>query len=769
MLQQTVQAVVEVDEKEPSAVAPHEVLGLDFWSGQAGRLKDGGGITSDADWSTPRAEDSLKGLRQILLGCIARWNLVERLTAHIAGAQREPLLNDGEQHSLRSEFVAFLTSKGFPCTSTIEQGQPLTLEIWHALLAYLQDIDCNLPSILKEGVPTGIVSDIQASGVWIPTDTPERPDLELVVHDSPWGSAADDPKCLMELVQADISAGFAEWLPGGLAEAKRRYGNRCAAGRLGLVKKEGKEPRLVGDSSIPHANHMCRIPERIELPTLHDVAQFVSRCPQLLWQAFSLDVAKAHKRIRVHPSERGLSLFAAIDERGDEHWFQYNTTHFGCSWAAYWWARVAAAFMRILHILLHCSHFLAIYVDDLLGLFPKQSAPLSACLCVLLAEGLGIPLSWHKLQLCDSLTWIGWRLSFASDPVATLPDDKRTRLLNLLKPLTKAGARIGRKELRKIIGLLCWFTAGARWLKPFLCQWFHCLLKPKMVLQNLDSLQLCEVCGLLNGSLVVQGPCKHCDVQPGWTLLTVGSRAVKSQKDIFGGKAKNGKIWCKFGDPASTEVRLTKEEAKVASLFYTVVAADVPIELRSAWQPGNLAAADAYAEGGCAGTGGWWLPANCALTPENICWFSIELAPHLLPSWFLCQGSEDLQPYICALEAFAQLTLLACQMEHTAGKISQGWLAVRQRCDNMGVVGANDKALSMKRPLADVLQSTTMFCARHRVQLHISHIAGERNDWADWLSRGRSKNPKWWSRLSAEKRFEPNWLELLCLCQQLGS
>ena len=236
---------------------------------------------------------------------------------------------------------------------------------------------------------------------------------------------------------------------------------------------------------------MCRIPERIELPTLHDVAQFVSRCPQLSWQAFSLDVAKAHNQIRVRPSERGLSLFAAIDERGEEHWFQYNTTHFGCSWAAYWWARVAAAFMRILHILLHCSHFLAIYVDDLLGLFPKQSAPLSACICVLLAEGLGIQLSWHKLQLCDSLTWIGWRLSFASDPVATLPDDKRARLLNLLEPLTKAGARIGRKELRKIIGLLCWFTAGARWLKPFLCQWFHCLLKPKMVLQNPDSLQLC--------------------------------------------------------------------------------------------------------------------------------------------------------------------------------------------------------------------------------------------------------------------------------------
>ena len=85
-----------------------------FWSGQAGRLKDGGGITSDADWSTPHAEDSLKGLRQTLLGCIARWNLVERLTAHIAGAQRgNLLLNDGEQTLPSQRVCGFLDKQRF--------------------------------------------------------------------------------------------------------------------------------------------------------------------------------------------------------------------------------------------------------------------------------------------------------------------------------------------------------------------------------------------------------------------------------------------------------------------------------------------------------------------------------------------------------------------------------------------------------------------------------------------------------------------------------
>ena len=59
MLQHTMQSVVEVDEKEVAAIAPHEVLGKAFWSGQAVRLKDGGGIISDADWKEPKSVDHL--------------------------------------------------------------------------------------------------------------------------------------------------------------------------------------------------------------------------------------------------------------------------------------------------------------------------------------------------------------------------------------------------------------------------------------------------------------------------------------------------------------------------------------------------------------------------------------------------------------------------------------------------------------------------------------------------------------------------------------
>ena len=157
--------------------------------------------------------------------------------------------------------VAFLTSEGFLCSMVVDKGQPLTLSIWDALLKFLGDVDTALPSLLMQGVPTGILTDIPVSGVWRPVEPDDRPNLELLLHSEPWGSALDDPECLMEVVEADVQAGFAEWIPGGLPEAKARYGDLCAAGRLGLVKKDGSQPRLIGDSSISNANQLSRICE----------------------------------------------------------------------------------------------------------------------------------------------------------------------------------------------------------------------------------------------------------------------------------------------------------------------------------------------------------------------------------------------------------------------------------------------------------------------------------------------------------------------------
>ena len=261
-----------------------------------------------------------------------------------------------------------------------------------------------------------------------------------------------------------------------------------------------------------------------------------------------------------------------------------------------------------------------------------------------------------------------------------------------------------------------------------MCSWFRCPMKPQVVLQSLDAGQREELHRCLDTALVVREQCSLSDVQRGWILMEVGAQKVSSAEALLCAVSKNGRAWCKLGGPDSRCIKITKAEAQLAKFFRAVIAAEVPVHLVSSWKPGVVAAADAFADGARAGLGGWWLPSNLPLCPENICYFSIQLQPSDLPAWFLCEGKEDLQKYICALEA--QLVLLACRLQSDE-QVEAGWIAVRQLCDNMGVVGACAKALSMKSPLTEVLQSLGLFAARRRVQLHISHIAGTRNEWAD--------------------------------------
>ena len=125
-------------------------------------------------------------------------------------------------------------------------------------------------------MPTGVLETIPPSGIWREIEIPDRPPDELLVWDEPWPSGLDDLGLLLALVQSDVKDGFAEWLPGGMEEARKRFGPHCAAGKFGVVKKDGSAPRLVGDSSISNVNGLCRIREKIELPGISSIGAFVS-------------------------------------------------------------------------------------------------------------------------------------------------------------------------------------------------------------------------------------------------------------------------------------------------------------------------------------------------------------------------------------------------------------------------------------------------------------------------------------------------------------
>ena len=136
----------------------------------------------------------LSALRVEWLRLIHDWHLVPRLLKAVAERSKDAWLSEEEVHILREVLVSFLRSRGLKCSAAIEPGQPLALELWEGLFSLCGDVDQQLPSLLREGVPTGILRTIPPSGVWRETEVPEHPNLELHTFDTPWGSARGPPR-----------------------------------------------------------------------------------------------------------------------------------------------------------------------------------------------------------------------------------------------------------------------------------------------------------------------------------------------------------------------------------------------------------------------------------------------------------------------------------------------------------------------------------------------------------------------------------------------
>lgn len=97
--------------------------------------------------------------------------------------------------------------------------------------------------------------------------------------------------------------------------------------------------------------------------------------------------------------ERGYSIFAVPVADGSMRWISYSTCHVGCSWAAYWWARVIGVAHQLLllsasillclaaavNLLLTCrltKHSIGLVEKSILPRCPKPSCwRKSRCAC----------------------------------------------------------------------------------------------------------------------------------------------------------------------------------------------------------------------------------------------------------------------------------------------------------------------------------------------------------------------------------------------------
>ena len=199
---------------------------------------DGAGAPSTADHSVPHTSGISKASKAWIQWA-RKSDLSHRVFAHISQSRPEHPLSQEEQ----SEALAILCSAlnlDQASMSTVSPGQPFRLNLMQALAEIIEDTDQDLPTILAEGVHTGVFSEIKPSGLWPPAKLQPLSQSGLEVCQGNW-----DPETVAALLADEEAAGWIQQVPGGLKAAKKRWPKGIAVGKLSLVKAEGRDPRLV--------------------------------------------------------------------------------------------------------------------------------------------------------------------------------------------------------------------------------------------------------------------------------------------------------------------------------------------------------------------------------------------------------------------------------------------------------------------------------------------------------------------------------------------
>jgi len=413
---------------------------------------DGGGSVSRGDWTSPHplSKNSLQKVRAEFFKFIFLNKIPHRLLAHLEHNSEEPLLSINEINTLRYILIEEVSDKvRSPSLNswksvTIQPGQPFVLQLLFDLQVLTNDHDRQLvPEHLEPGVRTGFKDPVKTSGTWPPKAPDPFTMSELSIAEVNWKKAEANPESVRRLLDDELLNNFIVTWDGSLDQAKEKYPDRFAVGKLRLAQQEGRDDRLTLDTTISGVTPGCFFEEKPQCPSPRSAIDFMATKDPTCSNQFvglSIDVSKAHKRVRLHPDEYGLMFFSFQDII-----YYYVECHFGGSWSAYWWSRLASVLLRLVHELIYFEHFGAIYVDDFFFMLRKELGLQTACLIICFLVALGVPLSWKKLRLNFAIKWLGVVIDLRIR-CFIIPEDKMTRVKDFLKLIAYA-TKLQKKDI----------------------------------------------------------------------------------------------------------------------------------------------------------------------------------------------------------------------------------------------------------------------------------------------------------------------------------
>ena len=685
---------------------------------------DGAGIHSTADWSSTTKPDPFLELRERLWRLAQESEVDKVIFQHMQQRHDSVPLSPKQLAPFLQVADHWLREQDFEAWWQVPVGQSFRLHILECLVQITHDHDKALLPSLLAGVSTGVYQPLLPSGLWPRKASEEHSDEPLLVCQSNWQGAEEEPHVTQALIDSEIANGWVQEVPGGLEAARRKW-RRIAVGKLNVVNVPNKAPRLILDSSSCGVNHNCILPESMILPSVDDVRRATSSNSNMgEYSALVLDIHAAHKQIRIHPEEQGLVLF-----QFNQRTYHYTVAHFGARFSAWWWQRLGAMLLRIMHNFLHVQHRGWIYVDDILILLHRSSFSKQVTLSVLFLLLINTPISWKKAQVGDQVTWTGWDFNFNMDTVQ-LTQPNVVKLLQALDELL-AHKQAKAKTLEVALGMLIWFTSVARYLRPHLAELYRCLHSRPAALYSVPAQFWADFLSVLNDEAVVAAVSPSLSLPIGGRVVEYSHLPVRAKSDLPITPFKSHLQWVRVQDLRATAITLTKDAVSYLQWFRSLLRRSQHVfSIHMPTLFVSKAAADAYAQDQRFGIGGW------IITPRSIVWFSEEFSMAQLKA-FLPNLTKDAQKYICAFEILAQVGLVMAALR--AAKLQHVAVTLPAASDNTAAEAGVNKLLSTRWPASVFLQMLGDFAFQHHVHLAVSHIPGPRNDWADDLSRQRTQ------------------------------
>jgi hypothetical protein len=288
------------------------------------------------------------------------------------------------------------------------------LELIKGLLGEMLDADYLLFGELAGGVTLGVLHPLPHTPALFELQTSWR------LKEDPMASAAlENPNYqsiegFVDVVEKQFLEEQKEgWMEEMSNEAFRsRFKANSAVSALAVLEERDKIRVLHDGSNVTRVNYRIKCRDRQRMPTVrekHCLLDGLRKKGQIA-MAILADASKAHRRIKVLPSEWG---FLGCRLRDHSVWVNKVQT-FGIASAAYWWGRTSGGVFRCMYGLLGGNHPLdfLLFADDGEFIAASPGERFSILLGITILLALGMPFKWAKFRGGFSIDWLGYHVSY---------------------------------------------------------------------------------------------------------------------------------------------------------------------------------------------------------------------------------------------------------------------------------------------------------------------------------------------------------------------